>query len=92
MSYRSDAMNTACSLILSQGTHVIDESSATAVERAMEIGESAVDVSIDMTGSGNVLSKARISMMHVVAVLRHPIKETVVKLPDDSNVYALRLR
>jgi len=84
-------MGRTCTLVLTQGTHVIDEGSASAVEQALEAGSRAVDISIDMTGSGNVLSFARISVAHVISVIRHPASP-VLDLPDDSNVYALRGR
>jgi len=79
-------------LVLTQGTHVIDDASATAVEHALEQGANAVDVQIDMTGSGNVISRARISMTHVIAVVRHVEISSPFDFPNDSNVYALRGR
>jgi hypothetical protein len=85
------AMSSACTLVLTHGTHVIDDGSAVAVEQALESGAHSVDIQIDMTGSGNVISRARISMAHVIAVIRHQ-ETTSAFIPDDSNVYALRLR
>ena len=85
-------MDSACTLVLTQGTHVIDDHSAVAVEKALEQGVNAVDVSIDMTGSGNVLSRARISMAHVIAVIRHPAMSDEFDLPDDGKVYAFPRR
>jgi hypothetical protein len=82
----------ACTLVLTQGTYVVDDGSAVAVEQAMDAGAHSVDVRIDMTGSGNVMSRARVSMAHVIAVIRHEELPSTLSLPDDSNVYALRLR
>lgn len=85
-------MSSSCTLVLTQGTHVIDDASASAVEKALEQAANYVDVTIDMTGSGNVISRARLSMDHVIAVIRHPITTSSLDVPDDSNVYALRRR
>jgi hypothetical protein len=85
-------MSVGCTLVLTQGIHVIDEDSAVAVEQALEKGARSVDVSIDMTGSGNVISKARISMIHVIAVVRHPAISLSLDLANDSKVYAFARR
>jgi hypothetical protein len=45
-----------------------------------------------MTGSGNALSRARLSMAHVVAVIRHPQRALDPPLLEHPNVYALRSR
>jgi len=84
-------MSSDSTLVLTQGTHLIDDESAIAVEKALELGAHSVDVDIDLTGSGNVVSRARISMAHVVAVIRHQAVPSL-QVPTDSNVYALRVR
>ena len=85
-------MIAACTLLLTHGTHIIDETSARDVERAMESGASSVEVALDLTGSGNTLSRARLSMAHVVAVIRHPQRAVESPLSETANVYALRSR
>jgi hypothetical protein len=85
-------MGSSCTLVLTQGTHVIDEASAEALEKALALRANFVDVQIDITGSGNVISHARLSMQHVIAVIRHPAALPAIDLTDDSNVYALRRR
>jgi hypothetical protein len=85
-------MISACTLLLTHGTHIIDEPSAREVERAMDCGAPSVDITLDMTGSGNTLSRARLSMAHVVAVIRHPQRAVDAPLLEQSNVYALRSR
>lgn len=85
-------MSSPCTLVLTHGTHVIDDASGVAVEQALEAGVRSVDIDIDMTGTGNVISRARIAMTHVIAVIRHRGPTLLHELPDDSNVYALRLR
>lgn len=80
-------------LVLTQGTHVIDDPTAVEVERALEAGAKAVDVVIDMTGGGNTLSRARISMAHVIAVIRHQeMSNELHDFPAGGNVYALSRR
>ena len=83
-------MSTSCTLLLTQGTYVLDEASASVVELALESGARSVDIAIDLTGSGNVLSRARISMRHVIGVFRTAARVLSDELPDDSNIYALR--
>lgn len=85
-------MADSCTLVLTQGTHVIDDAAADAVERAIAGEAKYVDVEIDLTGSGNAVSRARLSMKHVIAVIRHPGALPAFDLTDDSNVYALRRR
>jgi hypothetical protein len=85
-------MISACTLLLTHGTHIIDEVSAREVERALESGAASVDIGLDMTGSGNTLSRARLSMAHVVAVIRHPERAVNAPLLEQANVYALRSR
>jgi hypothetical protein len=85
-------MNVACTLLLTHGTHIIDELSAREVERAMDSGASSVEIGLDMTGSGNIQSRARLSMAHVVAVIRHPQRAIDGPIAEQANVYALRSR
>jgi hypothetical protein len=85
-------MIAACTLLLTHGTHIIDETSAREVERAMDSGASSVEIDLDMTGSGNTLSRARLSMAHVVAVIRHPRRLAESPLLETANVYAMRSR
>jgi hypothetical protein len=85
-------MISACTLLLTHGTHIVDEASAREVERAMDSGAASVDITLDMTGSGNALSRARLSMAHVVAVIRHPQRALDPPLLEHPNVYALRSR
>jgi hypothetical protein len=85
-------MIAACTLLLTHGTHIIDETSARDVERAMDDGASSVEIALDMTGSGNALSRARLSMAHVVAVIRHPQRAADLPLLESANIYALRSR
>jgi hypothetical protein len=82
----------ACTLLLTHGTHIVDEASAREVERAMDSGAASVEISLDMTGSGNTLSRARLSMAHVVAVIRHPQRAVAAPPVECPNVYALRSR
>jgi hypothetical protein len=92
LTYGMADMIAACTLLLTHGTHIIDESSAREVERAMDSGASSVEIGLDMTGSGNTLSRARLSMAHVVAVIRHPQRAVDSPLLESANVYALRSR
>jgi hypothetical protein len=85
-------MSSACTLLLTQGTHIIDAASALEVEHALESGARSVDIALDMTGSGNTLSRARLSMAHVIAVVRHPERRVESSAPDHPNVFALRSR
>ncbi|MGD0475151.1 MAG: hypothetical protein ABSB70_18320 [Candidatus Velthaea sp.] len=85
-------MISACTLLLTHGTHVIDEPSACEVERAMDSGAASVDITLDVTGSGNTLSRARLSMAHVVAVIRHPHRAVDAPLLEQAKLYALRAR
>jgi hypothetical protein len=83
-----------CSLLLTQGTYGIDESTALAVETALDEGRSSVDVTIDLSGSGNIMSHARIATSHVIAVIRQPALgfEDNPLLADSPNLYVLPVR
>jgi hypothetical protein len=86
-------MKSACTLLLTQGTQmIIDQGSAQDVECALETGAATVDIRLDMTGSGDVFSRARVVMAHVIAVIRHPEQNFAEPLPEQPNVYALRPR
>lgn len=83
-----------CSLLLTQGTYSIDEMTAKAVEKALDEGRPSVDVAMDLSGSGNIVSRARIAMLHVVAVIRQPalaIEDNPFAM-EAPNLYVLPVR
>jgi hypothetical protein len=79
-------------LVLTQGTYVIDDAAAQVVGSAMDSGASSAEIAVDMTGSGNVQSHAKISMQHVIAVVRHEEVADEPLIADNRNVYALPRR
>jgi hypothetical protein len=83
-----------CILLLTHGTYGIDESTALAVEAALDDGRPSVDVAIDLSGSGNIMSRARIAVSHVIAVIRQPALavEDNPFLADATNLYVLPVR
>jgi hypothetical protein len=84
-------MPSTYSLVMTNLTYVIDEAAAKVIEDGLERDLRTVQINCDMSGSGNVQSRARIVLSHVMAIVSQP-ETTDEELVPAGNVYALPLR
>ena len=81
-------MAVSYSLVLSKGTHLVDEYARTRVLDAIENGERVVEIAIDRYHDGSS-AKATIVTAHVVAFFPHEACEEV-ELPATVTALARR--
>jgi hypothetical protein len=84
-------MSNTYSLVMTNATYIIDEAGAGVLANALEQNLRTAEIGIDLSGSGNVRSTARIVIAHVMAVVCQPALVDD-ELVADGNVYALPLR
>ena len=78
-------------LILSRGTHFVNETDGEAILTAIANSEPTVTVDLDMIGDGFLKRGVRLATAHVVAVIPNDDdEETDDQIPFGPNVTALR--
>jgi len=75
------------SLVLSKGTHVIDDDARARLLAAVESGARIVEVEVDRYADGTA-SRATIVTAHVIAIF--PIEDDVAALPANVMPFARR--